>query len=168
MTAKNLTPEWELHRGVHDRMPNRWNTGDRAQLRAEIDAYVTRLYGLSRDDFAYILDTFPALKRKKEKAFGEFMSKRKCLEEYDRKKIMMNSSHLKRGWLIISSTAALQQSSRRSISKTWTANPSWLWRYFPAFRNPFILNQRQTDRDVRTNRFRKPTCLGRNAGISGA
>jgi hypothetical protein len=82
--AKNLTPEWALHCGVHDRLPDRRDTGDRAQLRAEIDAYVAHLYGLSRNDFAYILDTFPVLKKKEKKAFGEFMSKRKCLEEYDR------------------------------------------------------------------------------------
>ena len=87
--AKNLTPEWGPHCGVHDRLPDRRDTGDRAQLRAEIDAYVAHLYGLSRDDFAYILDTFPVLRKKEEKAFGEFMSRRKCLEEYDRiKKIM--------------------------------------------------------------------------------
>ena len=82
--AENLTPEWGPHCGVHDRLPDRRDTGDRAQLRTEIDAYVAHLYGLSRDDFAYILDTFPVLKKKEEKAFGEFMSKRKCLEEYDR------------------------------------------------------------------------------------
>ncbi|MCK8601975.1 BREX-1 system adenine-specific DNA-methyltransferase PglX [Desulfoferrobacter suflitae] len=82
--AKSLTHEWGPHCGVHDRLPDRRDTGDRAQLRAEIDAYVAHLYGLSRDDFAYILDTFPVLKRKEEAAFGEFMSKRKCLEEYDR------------------------------------------------------------------------------------
>lgn len=82
--AKNLSPEWGPHCGVHDRLPDRRDTGDRAQLRAEIDAYVAHLYGLSRDDFAYILDTFPVLKKKEKKAFGEFMSKRKCLEEYDR------------------------------------------------------------------------------------
>jgi hypothetical protein len=82
--AKNLTPKWGPHCGVHDRLPDRRDTGDRAQLRAEIDAYVAHLYGLSRDDFGYILDTFPVLKKKEEKAFGEFMSKRKCLEEFDR------------------------------------------------------------------------------------
>jgi len=82
--AGKLTPEWGPHCGVHDRLPDRRDTGDRAQLRAEIDAYVAHLYGLTRDDFAYILDTFPVLKKKEEKAFGEFMSKRKCLEEYDR------------------------------------------------------------------------------------
>ena len=89
--AKDLTPEWTPHCGVHDRLPDRRDTGDRAQLRAEIDAYVAHLYGLSRDDFAYILDTFPVLKKKEKKAFGEFMSKRKCLEEYDRIKTIMNS-----------------------------------------------------------------------------
>ena len=82
--AGKLTPEWGPHCGVHDRLPDRRDTGDRAQLRAEIDAYVAHLYGLSRDDFAYILDTFPVLKKKEKKAFGEFMSRRKCLEEYDR------------------------------------------------------------------------------------
>ena len=82
--AASLTREWSPHCGVHDRLPDRRDTGDRAQLRAEIDAYVAHLYGLSRDDFAYILDTFPVLKNKEMKAFGEFMSKRKCLEEYDR------------------------------------------------------------------------------------
>jgi hypothetical protein len=83
-SAKSLTKEWTPACGVHDRLPDRRDTGDRAQLRAEIDAYVAHLYGLSRDDFAYILDTFPVLKKKEMKAFGEFMSKRKCLEEYDR------------------------------------------------------------------------------------
>jgi len=87
--ASKLTPEWGPHWGVHDRLPDRRDTGDRAQLRAEIDAYVAHLYGLLRDDFAYILDTFPVLKKKEKKAFGEFMSKRKCLEEYDRIKIIM-------------------------------------------------------------------------------
>jgi hypothetical protein len=89
--AKNLTPEWGPHCGVHDRTPDHRDTGDRAQLRAEIDAYVAHLYGLSRDDFAYILDTFPVLKRKEKQAFGEYMSKRKCLEEYDRLKTILNA-----------------------------------------------------------------------------
>lgn len=90
--AASLTPEWGPHCGVHDRLPDRRDTGDRAQLRAEIDAYVAHLYGLSRDDFAYILDTFPVLKSKEKKAFGEFMSKRKCLEEFDRiEKVLGNA-----------------------------------------------------------------------------
>jgi len=62
--AEGLTPEWGLRCGAHDRTPDRRDIGDRAQLRAEIDAYVPHLYGLSRDEFSYILDTFPVLKRK--------------------------------------------------------------------------------------------------------
>ncbi len=92
--AKMLTPEWGPHCGVHDRQADRRDTGDRAQLRAEIDAYVAHLYGLSRDDFAYILDTFPVLKKKEKKAFGEFMSKRKCLEEYDRLTLVLGNQKL--------------------------------------------------------------------------
>jgi hypothetical protein len=82
--AKNLSKKWDSLCGIHDRTPDRRDTGDRAQLRAEIDAYVAHLYGLSREDFAYILETFTVLRRNEEKAFGEYMSKRKCLEEFDR------------------------------------------------------------------------------------
>lgn len=82
--ATQLTLEWGPPCGVHDRLPDRRDTGTRAQLRAEIDAYVAHLYGLTGNEFSYILDTFPVLKKKEEKVFGEFMSKRKCLEEYDR------------------------------------------------------------------------------------
>jgi hypothetical protein len=83
-SASYLMPQWEPHCCVHDRLSDRRDTGDRARLRAEIDAYVAHLYGLSHDDFAYILHKFPVLRRKEEAAFGEFMSKRKCLEEYDK------------------------------------------------------------------------------------
>jgi len=66
--AQKLTPDWVSHCGVHDRLPDRRDTGGRAQLRAEIDACVAHLYGLSRDDFAYILNTFPVLKKEREKS----------------------------------------------------------------------------------------------------
>ncbi len=83
-SVSELTEHWSPPCGIYDRTENRRDRGDRAQLRAEIDAYVAHLYGLTRDEFAHILDTFPVLKRKEEEAFGEYMSKRKCLEEYDR------------------------------------------------------------------------------------
>ena len=84
-----LTPNWTLKCGVHDRLADHRDTGDRAQLRAEIDAYVAHLYGISRGEFAHILDTFPVLKKKELQAFGEFRSKRKCLEEYDQLKRLL-------------------------------------------------------------------------------
>ena len=85
-SARNLESKWSKECGVHKSSSKQVEDGTRAQLRAEIDAYVALLYGLSRENFAYILDTFPVLKNKEIKAFGEFMSKRKCLEEYDRLK----------------------------------------------------------------------------------
>lgn len=79
-----LDATWTPACGLHDRNPDRRDTGDRAQTRAEIDALVAHLYGLTRDEFAYILDTFPVLRRKEQAAFGEYQSKRKALEEFDR------------------------------------------------------------------------------------
>lgn len=35
----------------------RWDEGRRAQIRAELDAYYARLYGRTRDELRYILDT---------------------------------------------------------------------------------------------------------------
>ena len=53
-------------------------------LRAEIDALVAHLYGLTRDEFAYILDTFPVLKKHDVRDFGFFRSKEWALLAYDR------------------------------------------------------------------------------------
>lgn len=41
------------------------------------------IYGVSRDDTDYILDTFPIVKRKDEAAYGEYRTKRLILEIYD-------------------------------------------------------------------------------------
>lgn len=80
----DLTTTWSPSCGLHDRKPDRRDDGDRAQTRAELDALVAHLYGLTRDEFAYILDTFPVLRRKELAAFGEYQSKRKALEEFER------------------------------------------------------------------------------------
>ena len=79
-----VAKKWSIASGVHDRQQDGRDVGDRSQLRAEIDAMVAHMYGLSRDEFAYILNTFPVLRIKEERFHGEFMSRRKCLEEYDR------------------------------------------------------------------------------------
>lgn len=56
----------------------------RASVRARLDASVARdLFGVSKDELMAILDTFPALRRKDERAYGEFRSKRMLLEAYD-------------------------------------------------------------------------------------
>jgi hypothetical protein len=63
--------------------PFRWNPERRALLRAELDAAFFHLYGLSRDDADYVMDTFPIVKRKDEAAHGDYCTKRLILEAYD-------------------------------------------------------------------------------------
>lgn len=80
----DLDDTWIPSSGLHDRKPDRRDDGDRAQTRAELDALIAHLYGLTREEFSYILDTFPVLRRKELAAFGEYQSKRKALEEFER------------------------------------------------------------------------------------
>lgn len=63
--------------------PFRWDEERRFQLRCELDAAFFHLYGLNRDDTAYILDTFPIVKRKDEEKFGTYRTKDRILELYD-------------------------------------------------------------------------------------
>jgi len=62
--------------------PFRWNEGRRFLLRCELDAAYFHLYGIERDDVDYIMETFPIVKRKDEKQYGEFRTKRAILEIY--------------------------------------------------------------------------------------
>ena len=66
-----------------DGPPFIWEPERRFQLRCEIDAAYFHLYGISRDDTAYILDTFPVLRRSEEREHGEYQTKRVVLETYD-------------------------------------------------------------------------------------
>ena len=63
--------------------PFRWDEERRFQLRCELDAAFFHLYGLNRDDTAYILDTFPIVKRKDEARHGHYRTQRVILELYD-------------------------------------------------------------------------------------
>jgi hypothetical protein len=62
--------------------PFRWDPERRAILRAELDAAFFHLYGLDADDTAYILDTFPVLRDKEVRQFGEYRTRRLVLERY--------------------------------------------------------------------------------------
>src|SRR5208337_2656765 len=63
--------------------PFQWNESRRFLIRCELDAAFFHLYGISREDADYILDTFPIVKRKDEARFGEYRTKRVILEIYD-------------------------------------------------------------------------------------
>jgi len=93
-TAHDLKP-WAEALG-YDSPPFPWDTECRARLRAELDAYYARLYGLTRDELRYILDpadvlgedypseTFRVLKNNEIRAFGEYRTRRLVLEAWDR------------------------------------------------------------------------------------
>ena len=48
---------------------------NRRHLRARLDALYFHLYGLDRDDAAYILDTFPIVQRQDQAAFNRYRTK---------------------------------------------------------------------------------------------
>ena len=66
-----------------DRAPGAIDAEERLRLVAEIEAEVALLYGLSGQELAYILDTFPIVRKTDEKAHGEFRTKRVILEVYE-------------------------------------------------------------------------------------
>ncbi|WP_405745781.1 Eco57I restriction-modification methylase domain-containing protein [Streptomyces canus] len=85
-TAYDMTPlARDLGNGGE---PFQWDDDRRAQLRAELDAYYFHLYGISREDTDYILESFQTesggLKNNEISAFGEYRTKRLVLTEYDR------------------------------------------------------------------------------------
>ena len=59
----------------YDGEPFIWDEEERRHLRARLDALYFHLYGLSRDDAEYILDTFPIVRRKDEAAFGTYRTR---------------------------------------------------------------------------------------------
>lgn len=63
--------------------PFSWDEERRHHLRCELDAAFFHLYGLSRDDVAHIMDTFPIVKRHDVKRHGEYRTKSAILEAYD-------------------------------------------------------------------------------------
>jgi hypothetical protein len=86
-TAYDMTP---LARDLGDEgEPFRWDENRRAQLRAELDAFFFRVYGVDdRDDVDYILETFQTetggLRHNEVRDHGEYRTKRLVLTEYDR------------------------------------------------------------------------------------
>jgi len=92
-TSVDLKP-WAADNGF-DGAPFSYDPNRRAQVRAELDAYISRLYGLSREHLCYILDpmsvmgedypseTFRVLKQSEEREFGEYRTQRLVLAAWD-------------------------------------------------------------------------------------
>ena len=67
----------------YDGPPFIWNEEERRHLRARLDALYFHLYRLSRADAAYILDTFPIVRRHDKAAFGHYRTKAMVLAYYN-------------------------------------------------------------------------------------
>jgi hypothetical protein len=63
--------------------PFKWDTDRRFELQRELDAIYAHLYGISREDLEYILETFPIVKKNDEKEYGSFKTKESVLAYYD-------------------------------------------------------------------------------------
>ena len=72
-TAYDMTP---FARDLgHDGSPFIWNEEERRHLRARLDALYFHLYGLSREDAEYVLNTFPIVQREDEATFGKYRTR---------------------------------------------------------------------------------------------
>jgi hypothetical protein len=80
----------------YDGPPYGWEEDRRAILRAELDVWYARAYGLTRDELCYILDpadvmgpdypseTFRVLQKNEIRSYGEYRTRRLVLEAWDR------------------------------------------------------------------------------------
>jgi hypothetical protein len=59
-----------------------------------------RCYGIERDDVDYIMGTFPIVKRKDEKLYSEYRTKRVILEMYDEMRRAMETGEAYRTRLL--------------------------------------------------------------------
>ena len=72
-TAHDMAP---LARDLgYDGPPLKWDPEQRRHLRARLDALYFHLYGLSREDASYVLDTFPIVRRQDEAAYGTYRTR---------------------------------------------------------------------------------------------
>jgi len=64
-------------------VPHQWNDKERFQLQCELDAIYAHLYGLEKEEMAYIMETFPIVKRKDINKYGRYRTKETILQLYD-------------------------------------------------------------------------------------
>jgi len=84
-TAYDMAP---LARDLGDAdAPFVWEEDRRAQIRAELDAFFFRLYGIEPDDVGYMTDTFPILKSNDLAKHGSYATKEAILACYDRMEV---------------------------------------------------------------------------------
>ena len=63
--------------------PFRWDVERREAIRAELDAAMFHVYGLTRPEVEHVLDSFFVVRKYEERDHGEFRTKRLVLDRYD-------------------------------------------------------------------------------------
>ena len=96
-TSHSLAPF--AHDIGYDGFPFAWDENRRAHLRADLDAFYARAYGLTRNELRYILDpadvkgpdypseTFRVLKEREMRQCGEYRTRRLVLAAWDRMEV---------------------------------------------------------------------------------
>lgn len=94
---------YDRRRAAEHARPFAWNPERRAQLRADLDAYYARLYGLTRGELQYILDpakvmgsdypteTFRVLKEREAEPGGGYRTQRLVLQAWDAQEEMIRT-----------------------------------------------------------------------------
>lgn len=65
------------------RLHDAWDPERRSELRSELDAACFHLFGVTRDDAVYIMNTFHIVKRKDKAAHGSYLTKERILVAFD-------------------------------------------------------------------------------------
>ena len=75
--------------------PVQWDCSRRMVLQCELDALFFILYGMSREDTDYIMETFCIVKRKDTESYGEFRTKNLIMQYFDEYSVKLQAlAHL--------------------------------------------------------------------------
>jgi hypothetical protein len=89
-----------------DGPPFNWDPERRALLRADLDAAMLHVYGLTRAEAEHVLDSFPVVRKYEERDLGEYRTRRLVLDAYDR--MATATARGGRGWTPLAAIPAGQ------------------------------------------------------------
>jgi hypothetical protein len=64
--------------------PYKYDENERFKLKCELDAIYGKLYGITKEEFDYILETFPIVKQKDIEKYGNYKTKETILNYFDK------------------------------------------------------------------------------------
>ncbi|NCD16035.1 MAG: hypothetical protein EOL91_01745 [Actinobacteria bacterium] len=66
----------------YDGPPFPWDPDRRALLKAELDAAMFHIYGLTRDEVEHVMDSFPVVRKYDERDYGEYRTRKLVLDKH--------------------------------------------------------------------------------------